>query len=175
VHTENFSKFTHESNIHFSEKLGHYTIGSIRANNPEIHPSPLSHVDSHSVHQCLRSPHSQSQTTARSHPKRHPIHSAVLSRYTTLSRQTDRPTDTQTDRWSRRQVRNMSAYARYTDRERRADNVHFLGPTRVCSPNDISIGSAVFAGLTVVTALATRARKASTRADKILLPTQTHL
>jgi len=30
-------------------------------------------------------------------------------------------------------------------------NTWFLGPTRVHIPNDITIGSAVFAGLTVVT------------------------
>jgi len=34
----------------------------------------------------------------------------------------------------------------------RADyTARFLGPTRVHNPNDISIGSVVFAGLTVVT------------------------
>ena len=30
-------------------------------------------------------------------------------------------------------------------------NTYFLGPTRVLNPNGISIGSAIFAGLTTVT------------------------
>jgi len=47
------------------------------------------------------------------------IQSAVLPQYTF---RTDRPTDTQTDRWTRRQVYTISAYARYIDRERRANN-----------------------------------------------------
>jgi len=47
------------------------------------------------------------------------IHSDILPQYTF---QTDRLTDRQTDRWDRRQLDSMSAYARYIDRERRANN-----------------------------------------------------
>ena len=57
------------------------------------------------------------------HPKRHPD---PISRFATVHFWTDGPTgtQTQTDRWSRRQVSKISAYARYTDRERCANNVY---------------------------------------------------
>jgi len=58
------------------------------------------------------------------HPKRHPD---PLSRFATIyfpDGQTDRPTDTETDRWERRQVSKKSAYARYIDRERRINNAN---------------------------------------------------
>jgi len=43
------------------------------------------------------------------------IHSAILPQYTF---RTDRPSDTQTDRWAKRQVRKMSAYAHYINATR---------------------------------------------------------
>jgi len=37
-------------------------------------------------------------------------------------RQTDRPNDTQTDRWDKQQISKNNAYVRYTDREQCANN-----------------------------------------------------
>jgi len=66
-------------------------------------------------------PPSNTHIPRRHHPKRHPD---PISRFATVGLHfPDRETHTQTDRWARRQVYTISAYARYIDRERRANNV----------------------------------------------------
>jgi len=47
------------------------------------------------------------------HPKRHPDPISRFAKVHFPQRQTDRPTDTQTNRRARRQVSKISAYARY--------------------------------------------------------------
>ena len=73
--------------------------------------------------------------------------------------------DKQTIAWSKQTAINTSLYNNDSDRPHHRSivfarwrrtyvspsNTRFLGLTRSCQPNDISIGSAVFAGLTVVT------------------------
>jgi len=85
---------------------------------PKIHPEncpfPFDDHHLHLIHLSLDRPHSPSQTAPGSNqPFCH----------STLSGQTDRPSDTQTHRWSRtnRMVSKVSAYARYIDREQRAN------------------------------------------------------
>ena len=64
------------------------------------------------IHPSLDRPHSPSQTASTSNqPFCH----------STLSGPTDK--QTHTDRWARQQVYTISAYARYIDRERRANNL----------------------------------------------------
>ena len=75
--------------------------------------------DTHLIHPSLD--YSSSQTASGSNQ---PFCHSTLSGPT--ERQTNRPTPTQTDRWARRQVYTISAYARYIDRERRANNYPFL-------------------------------------------------
>jgi len=84
---------------------------------PQIHPQNclFPSTITHLIHPSLDRPHLPSQTASGSNqPFCH----------STLSGPTDRPTDrhTQTDRWARRHVYTISAYARYIDRERCANN-----------------------------------------------------
>ena len=85
---------------------------------PQIHPqnSPFTFDDHHPplIHPSLDRPHSPfPMASGSSQPSCH----------STLSGQTDRPTNrpthTQTDRWDRQQVYTISAYTCYIDGERR--------------------------------------------------------
>jgi len=86
---------------------------------PQIHPQNCSFTFDdhrlHLIHSSLDRPHSSTQTASRSSQ---PFCHSTLVGHT----QSDRPTDRQTERWDRRQVYTVSAYARYIDRERRANN-----------------------------------------------------
>jgi len=62
----NILNFSHTSWIYFSWKLGHWNHWADGGKQPiKNYPFPLSHVDPHSVHQCLGPSHSPRQTTAR--------------------------------------------------------------------------------------------------------------
>jgi len=69
------------------------------------------------------------------HAKRHPD---PFSRFATVHFP-DRLTDTQTERLDRRQVSKISAYARYIDRERRANNNIISSSQLTPGPNKVII------------------------------------
>jgi len=79
--------------------------------HPRNSPSP-STITTHLIHPSIDRPHSPSSQTASG--------SNQPFCQSTLSGQTDQHTHTQTDRWDRRQLDSISAYARYI--ERRANN-----------------------------------------------------
>jgi len=94
--------------------------------NPQNSPFLLGNVDPHLIHECLAGP--------THHPKRQLdrcTHFRITTQQSPHWLQWDAPnsppqytfrTDRQTHRHFRRQVSNNSAYARYSDREQRANN-----------------------------------------------------
>ena len=78
---------------------------------------PLWQSPPHLIHPSLDRPHSPSQMASGSNqPFCH----------STLSGQTDSHIDRLTDRWDRRKLDSMTAYARHIDRERHANNTRTL-------------------------------------------------
>jgi len=89
---------------------------------PLIHhqncPFPSNDHYPHLIHPSLDHPHSPSQTASGSNqPFCHSTFSGQIDR------QIDTKAHTQTNRWARQQVRNMSAYAQTALRERRVNSV----------------------------------------------------
>jgi len=92
-------------------------------------PFPFVHVYPRIIHPFLDRPHSPSQTASRS---TQPFCHNTLSGHT----------HTQTNRWDRRRVSKKSAYARYSDRERRTKHAITIPQTlketrNMCSRIDV--------------------------------------
>jgi len=58
--------FTHESNTFLLQNTPLKPMGQLGAKHVINHPFPSSHMEPHSIHQCLGPPNSPRQTTARS-------------------------------------------------------------------------------------------------------------
>ena len=96
-------RFTH---FHTTTQQRTHWLQWVAPHSPLKLPLPFNDNHLYPIHPSLHRPHSPPQTASESiQPFCHSI----------LSGQTDTPAHTQTDRWARRQVRNMSAYAADSD------------------------------------------------------------